>query len=148
MGPLARLIGRDQVTMRSFDPDPSVIATASHGQRVHQRSLEHSARLMRTFCTVREGVWSLVGNGLSNQAFIEGPEGIIAIDTGGSCEEMTSALTELRAHTRAPIVAVIYTHFHYVNGTRAVFADAGRDNVSARTALEYRRRSRQPTRTA
>lgn len=104
--------------MRSFDPDPSVIATASHGQRVHQRSLEHSARLMRTFCTVREGVWSLVGNGLSNQAFIEGPEGIIAIDTGGSCEEMTSALTELRAHTRAPIVAVIYTHFHYVNGTQ------------------------------
>jgi glyoxylase-like metal-dependent hydrolase (beta-lactamase superfamily II) len=39
---------------------------------------------------------------------------------------MASALRELRAHTSTPIVAVFYTHFHYIGGTRAVFEDAGR----------------------
>jgi hypothetical protein len=58
-------------------------------------------------------------------ALIEGPEGIIAIDTGECVEEMRAALKELRAVTTRPIVAVIYTHFHYVNGTKAIFDEAG-----------------------
>ena len=111
--------------MRSFDPDPSVTVTAARGQQVHRRSLKQSARMARRFNEVAPGVWCLVGNGLSNQTFIEGPGGVIAIDTGECVEEMASALTALRAHTRAPIVAVIYTHFHYVGGTRAIFDEAG-----------------------
>ena len=117
---------RAREPMPSFDPDPAVVATGPLGQRVHGRSLEQSARLARRFYEVRTGVWTLVGNGLSNQTFIEGPEGIIAIDTGECVEEMASALRELRAHTSTPIVAVFYTHFHYIGGTRAVFEDAGR----------------------
>ncbi len=112
--------------MPSFDPDPSVIVTGDRGQRTHYRSLEQTARLARQLYVVRPGVWTLVGNGLSNQTFIEGPEGIIAIDTGESIEEMASALRELRGHTSRPVVAVLYTHFHYVGGTAAVFEDAGR----------------------
>ena len=111
--------------MPSFDTDPSVVVTGARGQRTHRRSLEQSARLARRLYLVRPGVWTLVGNGLSNQTFIEGPEGIIAIDTGESVEEMASALRELRAHTSAPVAAVLYTHFHYVGGTRAVFDEAG-----------------------
>jgi alkyl sulfatase BDS1-like metallo-beta-lactamase superfamily hydrolase len=61
-----------------------------------------------------------MGNGLSNQTFIEAPDGIIAIDTGESIEEMADALAELRRHTDRPIAAVLYTHFHYVSGTAAV----------------------------
>jgi len=113
--------------MRSFDADPSVIVEDVHGQMVHRRALEQSARMVRTFYDVAPGVWTLVGNGLSNQSFIEGPEGVIAIDTGESNEEMAAALRELRTRTQAPVVAVMYTHFHYVGGTRAIFAEAGRD---------------------
>lgn len=113
--------------MRSFDPDPSVVITDERGQRTHRQSLEQTQRTSRRFYSVRPGVWCLVGNGLSNQTFIEGPEGVIAIDTGESVEEMTAALKDLRAHTQAPVVAVIYTHFHYVGGTRAVFIEAGHD---------------------
>lgn len=113
--------------MRSFDADPSVVVTDIHGQRTHRDSLAHSARLARAFTEVRPGVWTLVGNGLSNQSFVEGPEGIIAIDTGECVEEMASALAELRRKTSKPVVAVLYTHFHYVGGTRAILAEAGHD---------------------
>ncbi len=111
--------------MRSFDPDPSVIVEGPNGQLTHRESLDHSVRLARRFYSVRPGVWTLVGNGLSNQTFVEGPGGIIAIDTGESVEEMASALRELRLHTHAPVVAVLYTHFHYVGGTKAIFDEAG-----------------------
>ena len=113
--------------MRSFDADPSVEIIDVRGQRTHRDLPAHTARLARKFYAVRPGVWSLVGNGLSNQAFIEGPGGVIAIDTGESVEEMASALGELRRHTQAPVVAVLYTHFHYVGGTRAIFDEAGHD---------------------
>lgn len=113
--------------MRSFDVDPSVIVEDVRGQKVHRRALEQSARMVRKLYDVAPGVWTLVGNGLSNQSFIEGPEGVIAIDTGESIEEMAAALRELRTRTSAPVVAVMYTHFHYVSGTQAIFAEAGRD---------------------
>ncbi len=58
---------------------------------------------------VCEGVWCLVGNGLSNQTFVRGPEGIIAIDTGESVEEMRSALDHLRRVTTEPVVGVTLT---------------------------------------
>jgi len=73
--------------------------------------------------SVGDAAWCLVGNGLSNQSFVRGPEGLIAIDTGDSIEEMRSALLELRRHTREPVVACIYTHFHYVSGTQAILEE-------------------------
>lgn len=111
--------------MRSFDKDPAVTVTDTRGQRVHRGALAHTARLSRNFYTVRPGIWAFVGNGLSNQSFVEGPEGVLVIDTGESVEEMRAALTELRKHCEAPVVAVLYTHFHYVGGTQAVFEEAG-----------------------
>ena len=81
---------------------------------------EQTERLGRHWYTLGEHAWCLVGNGLSNQTFVRGPEGIIAIDTGESVEEMHAALVELRRVTDEPIVAVLYTHFHYVNGTSAI----------------------------
>ena len=83
--------------MRSFDADPSVTVEDVHGQKVHRRALEQSARMVRTFYDVAPGVWTLVGNGLSNQSFIDGPDGVIAIDTGESNEEMAAALRELKS---------------------------------------------------
>ncbi len=104
---------------RSFEPTAARTRTSPTGQIAHEAHLAHSALLERRFLEVRPGVWCLVGNGLSNQTFVDAPDGIIAIDTGESVEEMTAALAELRAVTDRPIAAVMYTHFHYVAGTTA-----------------------------
>ncbi len=112
---------------QSFAATVDVVATGPKGQRAHTTLQNHTARLERKLWNVRPGVWCLVGNGLSNQTFIEGPEGLIAIDTGESVQEMAAALAEVRAHTDAPVVAVMYTHFHYVTGTQAIFDEAGPD---------------------
>lgn len=100
--------------------DETSVRVADDGRAADVLLFEQQERLARRWYEPREGVWCLVGNGLSNQTFVRGPEGIIAIDTGESVEEMREALAELRAVTSEPIVAVLYTHFHYVNGTTAI----------------------------
>jgi alkyl sulfatase BDS1-like metallo-beta-lactamase superfamily hydrolase len=108
---------------RSFDTTDINVVTTAGGQRVHAGHANQSEVLTAGFNEVRKGVWNFVGNGLSNQSFIEAPEGIIAIDTGESIEEMREALRRLREMTDAPIAAVIYTHFHYVEGTKAILQE-------------------------
>ena len=44
------------------------------GQLAHPQLLDHSQRLKENFYKVGEHAWCLVGNGLSNQTFVEGPE--------------------------------------------------------------------------
>jgi len=112
---------------RSFESDDALTVAGPAGQIAHSDQVEHLARFERRLWQVGDHCWTLVGNGLSNQTFVRGPGGIVAIDTGESVEEMRSAIAELRAVASEPIVAVLYTHFHYVGGTRAVFDDAGRD---------------------
>lgn len=98
------------------------------GRRAHPDTIAHSERLQRHFYPVGEHAWTLVGNGLSNQTFVRGPDGLIVIDTGESVEEMREALREIRAVCDAPIAACIYTHFHYVAGTTALLEDtSGRE---------------------
>lgn len=108
---------------RSFDSTDVNVVTTPGGQRVHAGHLAQSDVIRHDFYEVRNGVWCLVGNGLSNQTFIDAPEGIIAVDTGESIEEMRDALRRLRTVTDAPIAAVIYTHFHYVEGTKAILEE-------------------------
>ena len=110
---------------RSFEDEGSHTVTLPGGQVAHAAHATHDEVLARRLYEVRSGVWCLVGNGLSNQTFIEGPDGIIAIDTGESVQEMRAALDELGAVTDRPIVAVLYTHFHYVSGTQAVIDGTG-----------------------
>lgn len=111
----------------SFSPDPGVVITAEGGQIGHRDHVAHTAQFAREVHRVRDGVWSVVGNGLSNQNFIEGPEGLIVIDTGESIQEMQWSLDAIRRETDAPVAAVMYTHSHYVGGTAAI-PGAG-DNV-------------------
>ncbi|MDX2381730.1 MAG: MBL fold metallo-hydrolase, partial [Acidimicrobiia bacterium] len=101
----------------SFAGDASATVEAARGQLAHRAHVEHTARFERRLDRVRDGVWSVIGNGLSNQNFVEGPEGLIAIDTGESVQEMAWAIEAMRAETDASIVAVIYSHSHYVGGT-------------------------------
>ena len=104
------------------------VTTGSAGQVAHPQHLAHSERLKEVFYAVGDSAWCYVGNGLSNQTFIKAPEGIIAIDTGECQEEMRDAIAKLREYTNAPIVACIYTHFHYVAGTTAIVEDRGDDD--------------------
>lgn len=110
---------------RSIDGNARNTVTLAAGQRAHPDHVAQSDVVARRFETPLAGVWSLVGNGLSNQTFVRAPDGIIAIDTGESVEEMRAALGELRLVERAPIVAVMYTHFHYVEGTTAITEEDG-----------------------
>ena len=103
--------------------EPGTRATGPRGQLAHPDTIKHSERLVKKLYRVGDKAWSLVGNGLSNQSFVEGPAGIIVIDTGECNEEMQAALVELRKETSAPVVACIYTHFHYVGGTAALLQE-------------------------
>ena len=114
---------------RSFEPNADNTITLETGHIAHRDLVDHSNRLVRNFYKVSDQVWCLVGNGLSNQTFVDAPEGIIAIDTGESNEEMRAAISELRLHTKKPIVAVLYTHFHYVAGTQAVLDESPETKV-------------------
>ena len=111
----------------SFSPGES--STDSVGQIAHPKTIAHSKRLEEQLYKVGDKAWTYVGNGLSNQSFVEGPEGLIVIDTGECKEEMEFALQAIRRETSAPIVACIYTHFHYVGGTTAVLEAAGDDDL-------------------
>ena len=108
----------------SFHADDSLSVAAPNGGLVRREMVEHTARFERRLWPVTDGVWCMVGNGLSNQTFVEGPDGLIVIDTGESIQEMAAALADVRALTGAPVVGAIYTHFHYVGGTQALI-DAG-----------------------
>ena len=99
---------------------PGVTQIGPKGQLAHPSTLEHSKRLEKKLYKVGDNAWSLIGNGLSNQSFVVGPEGLICIDTGESNQEMAAALKEVRKETKAPVVACIYTHFHYVGGTQTL----------------------------
>ena len=107
---------------------PGEQGTGAYGQLAHPQLLDHSERLQEEFYQVGENAWCLVGNGLSNQTFVRGPQGIIAIDTGECHEEMQAAIAWLRRETDEPIVACIYTHFHYVAGTTAIVEERGDNN--------------------
>lgn len=84
---------------RSFEKSAENTVNTSEGFVAHRDLVDHSSRLKRNFYQVGGKVWCLVGNGLSNQTFIDAPEGIIAIDTGESNEEMLAAMAELRQQT-------------------------------------------------
>lgn len=112
------------MTMNPFDSiGTHPPGTGPQGQTAHVEAIAHLERLRAEFYSVGEHAWCMVGNGLSNQSFVRGPSGIIAIDSGESVEEMRCAIDALREVTQEPIVACIYTHFHYVNGTQAILED-------------------------
>lgn len=116
---------------------------APAGQMAHPDAIAHTERLERQLYRVGDKCWNLVGNGLSNQTFIEGPQGLIAIDSGECVEEMTSAIRSLRTQTRAPVAACIYSHFHYVNGTTALLAetaDGGTLEIYGHERIEHNRK--------
>lgn len=72
---------------------------------------------------VAPGVTCFGGDGFLNLTLIEGDDGLIVYDTGEMLEDGERFLKQIRAVSDKPIVAVIYSHSHYVAGTTALVGD-------------------------
>ncbi len=71
---------------------------------------------------VRQGVWSVVGYSLNNYTFVEGETGLIAFDSGVNVGQGQEALRLVQEKVNKPVVAIIYSHFHYTGGASAYAA--------------------------
>ncbi len=108
-----------------MDFDRSKVVTGPRGERGHRDLIAHSTRFERSLYEVGDRVWCYVGGGTANVTFVETSEGLIVIDSGDCREEADEALAAVRQATDAPLRAMIWSHFHYVQGTASYVAEAG-----------------------
>ena len=71
-----------------------------------------------------EGVWSIEGFAHVNCAVIEGETSLIVYDSGGDNADGQKFLDAIRQVSDKPIKTVIYSHAHYVWGTRPMLEGA------------------------
>ena len=106
------------------DSDP-IISPA--GAVAHPALVAHSAMFRPTIHQINERVWCAVGFGISNITLVRGDEGAILIDSGECREELAEVLQAFGPLLDRPVVAVIYSHSHYVGGTAEILARWGAD---------------------
>ena len=70
-------------------------------------------------------VWAVTGYSLNNYVFIEGDTGLIGYETGVSYGQGQRVVKMMQEKVNKPISAVIYSHSHYINGTKA-YAEASK----------------------
>lgn len=87
-----------------------------------QEKLERTTYGSVTVDQVAPGV-TVFGGGFLNLTMIEGDDGLIVYDTGEVWADGERLLKKIRSISDKPIVAVIYSHSHYVNGTGALLGD-------------------------
>lgn len=95
------------------------VATAANGEVANARYLAHGAQFRRQVHAVAPGVWCHVGACLGNSTMIEGKTGIIVVDTGDCIEQAQMQQEDFRKITDKPLSALLYTHAHYIFGSRA-----------------------------
>lgn len=93
------------------------MGTGKYGQIANQAMIDKHVEYTPKLHQVSPRVYCAVGNGLSNSTMIVGDSGIIVVDTNESMEAAQFDLDLFRTVTDKPVVAVVYTHDHYVNGT-------------------------------
>lgn len=71
---------------------------------------------------VADGIYSIEGVYVGLVTVIETPNGVILFDSGENLGEGREVLRLLESVTKKPVVAVIYSHSHYVYGTAAIKA--------------------------
>ncbi|MEG2262650.1 MAG: alkyl sulfatase dimerization domain-containing protein, partial [Raoultibacter sp.] len=96
------------------------VGTGKYGQIANQKMIDHHVPFdPPQLVKVTDRIYTSVGNSLSNSTLVIGDTGIIVIDTGDCIEAAQMDFDAFRKVTDKPVVAVIYTHSHYCNGTRA-----------------------------
>ncbi len=78
---------------------------------------------------ITDGIWALVGYHWGYKALIEGKKGLIIYDTGDDIEEAQEIIKLVKKVSKKPIRTVIYSHAHYVFGTKAI-TDAYGDDIT------------------
>jgi len=105
------------------------IVEAPNGAKVnaqYEKYLSEGAFGGTQIVKVREGVWSVVGYSLSNYTFVEGKTGLIAFDAGNNIGMGQTVLKMIQEKVNKPVVAIIYSHFHYTGGAKA-YAESNPD---------------------
>ncbi|WP_238579192.1 alkyl sulfatase dimerization domain-containing protein [Neobacillus niacini] len=109
------------------DINESVTKIGQKGEVANSKLIDHSKKFEKRTIKITDGVYQVMGVGLANTTMIEGKTGMIIIDTGDGIEEAEEHLEMFREITDKPISAIIYTHRHYVMGTRA-YVDEGQED--------------------
>ena len=105
---------------------PVELTTLANGARTNAAAQDQLARSMYlepTVDRVAPGVTVFGGDGFLNLTLIEGDDGLIVYDTGEVATDGERFLAHIRRVSDKPIVAVLYSHAHYVHGTQALVGD-------------------------
>jgi alkyl sulfatase BDS1-like metallo-beta-lactamase superfamily hydrolase len=105
---------------------PVELTTLPNGAITHagsQRQLTQSMYLEPTVDKVAPGVTVFGGDGFLNLTLIEGEGGLIVYDTGEVESDGERFLKQIRSVSDKPIVAILYSHSHYVHGSKQLVGD-------------------------
>ncbi len=105
------------------------MGTGKQGQIANQAMIDKREEYNSQLHKVTDRVYCAVGNGLANSTMIIGDTGIIIVDTNESMEAAQLDLDLFRTVTDKPVAAVIYSHDHYVNGTKLYVGDGNPQNL-------------------
>lgn len=96
-------------------------ATLPNGAIVNAEQLKGSlGSYEKKTVEVSPGVWAILGQSIVNSYVIEGDAGLIVYDTGDTAHEGEAILAEIRKVSDKPVVAILYSHAHYVMGAGAL----------------------------
>ncbi|MEG2863945.1 MAG: alkyl sulfatase dimerization domain-containing protein [Eggerthellaceae bacterium] len=106
-----------------------VMGTGKNGQIANQAMIDKHVEYEPKLHKLNDRVYCAAGNGMSNATMVLSNTGIIVIDTGSSNEEMQLNMDMFRTVTDKPVVAVLFTHDHFSNGTEAVVGKGNPNNL-------------------
>ncbi len=122
-------------------PDEDVIITGPRGIVAHKDAIAVGKRAFSDqgskITKVRDGVFVIQGLGISNCIVVEGKESIIVFDTGDNAEEGLQRLKEIRKITDKPISTVVYSHWHYSNGTSVFLPEGNKIEIIGHKKLDF-----------
>jgi alkyl sulfatase BDS1-like metallo-beta-lactamase superfamily hydrolase len=90
----------------------------------------HSGLFERKIHKIGDRVYCAVGYNLANIIAVDGPEGLVIVDTGLDMTQGEEVVADLRQITSKPVGAIVYTHHHvdHVQGTLAFASEAALDS--------------------
>ena len=76
---------------------------------------------------LNDRVWTVHGYSLANCTFVITDAGVVVFDTGNNIGQGKYFLSQIRSVTDKPIIAIIYSHTHYIGGAAAFLEGAAGD---------------------